>query len=104
MHRSVVQHHVDLAGKDHGVIQAAGAMHHRMLDRNALFRSWLTPFMIISGGNFASTSGLSGANSTSRNLVPLSGGDTPIGRTVSLLKRLGGVPSVIQKLVEEITG
>jgi hypothetical protein len=66
---------------------------------------WLTPFMIISGGNLASVAASSGANSTMRNLVPLSGGDTPIGRfALSSLDRLGGVSSVIQKLVEEITG
>src|SRR5258708_30584698 len=66
---------------------------------------WLTPFMIISGGNLASVAESSGANSTSRNFVPLSGGDTPIGRlAVSCLDKLGGVLSVIQKFDDEITG
>src|SRR6267378_501395 len=38
MYVAVIEHHVDLAGQDDGVIETACAMHQGMLDRNAFGR------------------------------------------------------------------
>jgi hypothetical protein len=35
VHRFVIEHHVDLARHDDGVVDGAGAVHQRMSDRNA---------------------------------------------------------------------
>src|SRR6202011_1465118 len=55
------------------------------------------------GSIFASVAASSGGNSTTRNLVPLSGGEMPIGRAAgsSLVKEsAGGEASVVHMLGE----
>src|SRR5262249_6152808 len=84
-----VEHHVDLAGENDRIVETAGAMHQRMLHRNAARRrigdAFLQQFIL------ASVAASSGRNSTTRNLVPLSGGAMPISRPEgSAFKRLGG--------------
>ena len=37
-HVAVIEHHVDLAGENDRVVETAGAMHQRMLHRNAARR------------------------------------------------------------------
>jgi hypothetical protein len=88
MHIAVVEHHVDLAGENDRVVETAGAMHQRMLHRNTARRHISDAFLQHFGGILASVAVSSDRNSTTRNLVPLSGGAVPIGRPEgSSLKR-----------------